>query len=152
MGCSTSYFDWNCEDIFLRNTNTKNTKKFIPNITRGRVIKVYDGDTITVAARLDRRGKIYKFNVRLNRIDAPEMKSNNRDEKIAAIAAKEALSGKILNKCITLDNVSVEKYGRVLADIHYRNLCLNDWMLSEKYAVIYDGGTKSTINWKNYRK
>ena len=38
----------------------------------------YDGDTITVAARLRRKGKPYLFRVRLARIDSPEMRGNDK--------------------------------------------------------------------------
>lgn len=30
----------------------ENTEKYIPPIKKGRVIKIYDGDTITIAAKL----------------------------------------------------------------------------------------------------
>lgn len=44
-----------------------------------KVIKVYDGDTITVVFNYN--NKYYKWNCRLNGIDTPEIKSNNEDEK-----------------------------------------------------------------------
>ena len=52
---------------------------FYPNIKKGRVIKVYDGDSITVAARIPelKNDTIYKFSIRLNRIDTPELRTNN---------------------------------------------------------------------------
>ena len=51
-------------------------------------------------------------------------------------------SEKILNKHVTLKNVATEKYGRVLADVYLDDLHLNQWLLDERYAVKYDGGTK----------
>ena len=44
---------------------------------------------------------------------------------------------------MVLKNVSMEKYGRILADVYLGNLHLNQWMLDQKLAVEYDGGTKS---------
>ena len=51
------------------NINPKDIKTFIPEITEGRVIKCYDGDTITVAAYLPfKESELYKFSVRINGI------------------------------------------------------------------------------------
>ena len=36
----------------------------------------------------------------------------------------------------------MEKYGRLLADVYVDNIHVNQWMLDNKYAVPYDGGTK----------
>ena len=62
-------------------------------IQEGYVIKVYDGDTITIAAKLPYiESPLYRFPVRLNGIDAPEIKGKTDDEKIAAKQARDALS------------------------------------------------------------
>ena len=123
-------------------------------ITQGNVIKVYDGDTITIAARLPYKGSLlYRFSVRLNGIDTPEIRGKNEDEKQCAQLAKKALSDIILGKTVQLREVKTEKYGRLLADVYFGNLCLNRWMIEEKYAVEYDGGTKiSPPSWMYYHK
>ena len=36
----------------------------------------------------------------------------------------------------------MEKYGRLLADVYLDELHLNQWLIENKYAVAYDGGTK----------
>ena len=56
--------------------------------------------------------------------------------------AKEALSEQILGEMVTLENVSMEKYGRILANVMFKGRNMNDWMLKEGYALKYDGGTK----------
>jgi len=43
---------------------------------------------------------------------------------------------------VTLENVSMEKYGRILANVMFKGRNMNDWMLKEGYALKYDGGTK----------
>jgi len=119
------------------------TIPFVPPITEGKVVKVYDGDTITVAAKLPYPDSpIYRFSVRLNGIDSPEIKSKSSTEKMLAINAREALSGRILNRIVQLKNTSTEKYGRLLADVYLGETNINEWMLANKYAVSYDGGTK----------
>lgn len=128
------------------------TIPFIPCIQQGRVIKVYDGDTITIASKLPiPDSPIYRFQVRLDRIDTPEMKSKSTDERDVALAAKDALTQLIFNKTVTLKYISIEKYGRLLADVYCDNVCINDWMIEQRYAVPYDGGKKITPkSWKKY--
>ena len=82
----------------------------------------------------------------MNGIDSPEMKSSHENEKKLAHRSQEALSNLILGKIVTLQNVSLEKYGRVLADVYLTDLHINQWMLDNGYAVKYDGGTKQRPN------
>ena len=122
----------------------KKLSTFIPPIHKGRVIKVYDGDTITIASRVPglKDSPIYKFSVRLNGIDTPEMRTKNEEEKQVAKMAQKALSDKIMGKMILLKDVKTEKYGRLLAELYLNNEHLNKWLLDERYAIAYDGGTK----------
>ena len=39
-------------------------------------------------------------------------------------------------------NVSLEKYGRILADVYIEDIHLNQWLIDNGYAVTYSGGTK----------
>ena len=130
-------------DIYLLNIDYKNTTRFVPPIEYGKVIKVYDGDTITIASRLTNGSlPIYRFSVRLRGIDSAEIKGLTETEKKLAIKSRDALHGLIFDKIVTLKNVGVEKYGRVLADVYLENLHVNQWLLNNNYAVPYDGGKK----------
>jgi micrococcal nuclease len=133
--------------------NWEDTTAFTAPITGGQVIKVYDGDSITIASYLPMNNSpLFRFSVRLNGIDTPEIKGKNDDEKAAAKEARDVLSNLILHKDVTLKNVGTEKYGRILADVYLDDLCVNDWLIQEKYAVKYDGGTKKTPeSWLKYR-
>jgi len=152
---TTTSIETNIESNFLNNNNNnnnklnytflwENSKPFIPPITGGIVIKVYDGDTITIATSLpdSKNLDIYRFSVRLRGIDAPEMKSTSEKEKELASKSQIALSNLILGKSIELKNVGVEKYGRVLADVYFQNIHINNWMLENKLAVPYFGKKK----------
>ena len=98
----------------------EDTTAFTMPITGGQVIKVYDGDSITIAAHLPiENSPLFRFSVRLNGIDTPEIKGKNEDEKAAA---KEAISNLILHKEVILKNVGTEKYGRILADVYLDDL------------------------------
>lgn len=130
-------------DVELDNIEYKDTKPFVPPVTSGKVIKVYDGDTITIASKLPiANSPVYRFSVRLSGIDSAEMKGKTFAEKEEAIKARDALRALILGKTVTLRNVSTEKYGRVLATVYLGDVNICDWMLQHKYALPYDGGKK----------
>jgi len=133
----------NIEQTDYINAEWKNTTPFVPPVKGGKVIKVYDGDTITIASKLPYMSSpMYRFTVRLNGIDCAEIKGHTFNEKEIAVKARDALSNMILGKWVELRNVSTEKYGRILADVYYGGVCVNTWMLENGHAVIYDGGTK----------
>ena len=128
----------------LQDADWDNTVPFVPPVTRGKVIKVYDGDTITIASKLPyKSSQMYRFSVRLRGIDSPEIKSKSLAEKDLAMNSKMALSNLILEKNVDLKNISTEKYGRILADVYIDNVNVNTWMLENKLALPYDGGKKS---------
>ena len=131
----------------------KDTIQFVPPIEGGQVIKVYDGDTITIVARMPfPNSPLYRFPVRFRGIDSPELHGENEDEKQCAILARDALSEIILHRYVTLKNIGNEKYGRLLADVYLDDLHVNEWLLKERLAVPYDGGTKkSPKSWTKYR-
>ena len=135
----------------------EDTCEFTFPVEGGRVIKVYDGDTITIAAKMPFRtmtGPIYRFSVRLNGINTPEMKGKGvtEDEKNAAFDTQKFVSNLILNKYVSLKNIKNEKYGRILADVYIEDINLNELLLKERYAVSYDGTTKKIpISWFKYR-
>jgi endonuclease YncB( thermonuclease family) len=128
----------------LHGASWKNSVSFIPPVSYGKVIKVYDGDTITIATKLYYDPvTVYRFSVRLRGIDSAEIKGKTVEEKELAVIARDALIAKILGNMVELRNVGVEKYGRLLADVYLGDVCINGWMLENKYAVPYDGGTKT---------
>ena len=135
-----------------KNIDWKDTIPFVPPVEKGVVIKVYDGDTITIASKLPYpESKLYRFSVRLNEIDCPEIKSKDENEKQCAQIAKQEMSDLVLNKIVTLKNVDTEKYGRILADVYIGDLHVNKHMIEKRLAVTYDGGTKiSPSNWMIY--
>lgn len=131
----------------------EDTVPFVFPITSGQVVKVYDGDTITIASKMPYdNSPIYRFSVRLNGIDTPEIKGKTEDEKSMAIEARNKLNELIMNKRVFLKNVSTEKYGRILADVYLDDtIHINQWMIDNRYAVKYDGGTKHTPeSWVQY--
>ena len=137
----------NSSDIkYLENILYIDTTPFIPPIVYCKVIKVYDGDTITVASRLPFEGSpIYRFSVRLAGIDSPEMRGGSELETKKAIEARDALYHLIFGNIIELRNNGKEKYGRLLADLYYKGLHINKWMIDNNYAIEYYGGKKNVF-------
>ena len=68
--------------------------------------------------------------------------------------AQKSLSDLILNKNVSLINTSLDKYGRILANVYTENgIELSNWAMSHRFAVAYDGGTKKPPkSWTEYHK
>ena len=133
----------------------ENTKypTYVPEITRGRVIKVYDGDTITILGRVKNNSRLYKFSVRLNGIDCPEMRTKDLKEKFVATKARDFVAELTLQKIVTLKDVGLDKYGRLLAHVYIGKRCINNELIERHLAVQYDGGTKHVPDdWTAYLK
>jgi len=128
----------------------KNIDNFLPSLKYARVIKVYDGDTITVAGKTSIFGKMYKFKIRLDGLDTPDMRSNNQEEKEHAMTIRNILYEKIFDKIVKLDIKQTDKYGRYLCDVFYNNININQWLLDNKLAVKYDGGKKREFDKNNF--
>jgi len=133
----------------------EDTVEFTFPIKGGRVIKVYDADTITIASKLPYpESPMYRLSVRLNGIDAPEIKGKDisDEEKEAAKVSRDFVYNLVFNKFVTLENVQTEKYGRILADVYIGDIHLNEVLVNQRYAVKYDGGKKKKpTSWSKYR-
>lgn len=152
-------------DYLTKIINWNQTTNFIPPIEIGQVIKVYDGDTITIANKLPyHNSPLYRFQIRLAGIDSPEIKGKTEEEKNAAKKSQKALEELILYKIVYLENKKIEKYGRILADVYVdittnseedsepQKLNINQWMLDNKYAIKYNGKTKEEFDITNFTK
>lgn len=130
----------------------KDTVHFVPPISGGTVIKVYDGDTITIANRLPyTKSPLYRFSVRIKGIDCPEIRGSNESERICAQIAKDFVYNLVMDQNIILDNMKTDKYGRILADVLVEGENLGDLLIRSRLAVRYDGGTKeSPRDWLEY--
>lgn len=126
----------NCIDCTL-------VKKFSleDQVFDAKVIKVYDGDTVTVVFKFN--GEYYKWLCRLDGIDTPELKTSIKEEKQEAVKARDFLIEKIFNKIVQIHCGDFDKYGRLLCKIFYENVNINELMIQDGYAVAYFGGTKN---------
>jgi micrococcal nuclease len=129
-----------------------NSLPFVPPLTDGIVVKVYDGDTITVVSKLPYdTSPLYKFSIRIRNIDCPEIRGSCDDEKQCAKIAKQRVSDLILNQKVELRNVGNEKYGRVLADVIIDGQDVGRLLINERLALEYSGGSKlKLVSWLKY--
>ena len=112
-----------------------------------KIQRVVDGDTVDVDIDLGFNTWILKERVRLEGIDAPESRTSDKVEKIFGIAAKTRLEellpeGKIVTIITALSN---EKFGRTLGKLYLDEISVNDILVNEGHAVIYQGQSKDTI-------
>lgn len=112
----------------------------------GKVVSVYDGDTVKIIMNFN--NEFIKFNCRLSGIDTPEIRTKNTNEKKYGLLVRDKLREKILNKIVTVNCLKFDKYGRLLVRLNIDNECVNDWLIENKYAFSYNGGTKQ--KWDNY--
>jgi micrococcal nuclease len=118
------------------------TVPFVPDVREGVVLKVYDGDTFTIGFYQSYSKIPYRILVRLRGVDTPEMEGVDIRKMVRARAAQRFLSSVILGKRVQLTDVSMEKYGRLLAVVHCDGVNVNRLMVDEHYAVVYDGKRK----------
>jgi micrococcal nuclease len=127
----------------------------ICNITcQGRIVDVYDGDTITIVFPLG--NQLQKHKIRFYGINTPELKGPTHHEGLVARnfllsyildkkldLEKEYKKSEIIdllkgcNKLFRFELLGEEKYGRVLGKVYNDNVCLNDLLLLHGYAKEY---------------
>lgn len=106
---------------------------------RARVISVYDGDTLRVDIDLGLSTWVKNEKLRLARIDAPELRGEEREH---GLAARDFLISKVLNQEIILETIKDRKgkYGRYLAELWIKNetgeyININDLLVQEGHAA-----------------
>ena len=137
----------NKDDCTLLNTFTSKTNKFSLKgyKTYAKCVNVYDGDTIHVVFKMPNNNECYKWVIRANGVDTPELRTRNKYEKQLGIKAREFLSNLILDKIIILECLDFDKYGRLLGELYNEGneKSISNQMIEQGHAKAYDGGTKS---------
>ena len=111
------------------------------------ILKVVDGDTIDADIDLGFSISLEK-RIRLAGVDTPESRTTDLKEKAMGLESKEWLKKKLEGaKDIIIKTElpdSTEKYGRIIGHlfINGQETSLNNQMITEGYALAYDGGTK----------
>ena len=102
------------------------------------VNSVYDGDTVKVDIDLGLKVIVKHESLRLNRINAPEVRGDEREQ---GLMSRDYLRSRIDNKTVFLQTLKDKKgkYGRYLAEILLEEngelININDEMVEKGFAV-----------------
>lgn len=117
----------------------------------GKVVRVYDGDTIHVAIIINNMKK--RIRCRLANIDTAEIRSKNQKEKDYALKTKNRIIELIGDNLVWLEIIKVDKYGRYLINLYKSknvDVSINEILLNENMAYVYRGGKRRDFNdWYN---
>ena len=113
---------------------------FIPVIKEGKIVRVCDGNTVTVATRILIEGKptmsLYRFNIRLRGIDASLTES-----------AQRALQDFVFGKIVKMQGINYDKHGRLCGDINTLDqINVGQWMIDNGQAISLSGNGKYVPN------
>ena len=109
----------------------------------GKVVDVYDGDSLTLA--LPFGGGYYKFKCRLFGIDTAELRTCDREEKKVGLEAKLFLENMVKGVVVWVECGKFDKYGRLLVTSFKsfeEERSVNDMMVDNGYGYMYDGGKR----------
>ena len=100
-----------------------------------KVVKVADGDTITVLTNENEQ-----IRVRLYGIDAPESSQD------FGSAARKVLSGAVAGKSVNINVKDTDRYGRSVGVVYVGNADVNEFMVSNGYAWAYRRFTEDYVD------
>jgi len=95
-------------------------------IIRGKVIKIADGDTLTLLTDSDK-----KIRIRLAGIDTPERKQPFGN------TAKNALAKLVFQKKILIETQTKDRYGRTVGIVFLDNQSINNELVRQGMAWVY---------------
>jgi micrococcal nuclease len=120
-------------------------------IYRCKINKVVDGDTVEIDLDLGFNMMLVNQRVRMAGIDTPESRTSNNEEKERGIISKKKLAEKLpvgsWQKIQTMrSDANDDKFGRILGVfIMEDGMSLNQWMIDNNYAVLYQGENKELV-------
>jgi len=108
-----------------------------------KVTRVIDGDTVDAEIDLGFNMTLHK-RIRLHGIDTPETRTRDKEEKQRGFAAKRRLQEIVdeQSSVLYLKSLDQGKFGRcigVLFEENFDDQSINDLLVQEGHAVVYDG-------------
>ena len=112
-----------------------------------KMVRVVDGDTVDVDIDLGFGVWLQNQRIRMYGIDAPESRTSDKVEKVYGMAAKDFVikwtnAGDLVLKTF---KDGKGKYGRILGELWYNDVNINQRMIEEHHAVKYYGQSKKEI-------
>ena len=123
-------------------------------IYKAKLDRVVDGDTVDALIEVG-FDIWFKKRIRFKGVDTWESRTRNLEEKALGLKAKartKELLEKVSSKSgyFRIKSYGLGKYGRVLADVFIKDkkgktICVNNQLISEGHAYVYDGGKKKVF-------
>ena len=137
----------------LTNKTKENTEYMTleNNEYTAKIVYIYDGDTMHVVFK--EFGQYFRWNCRISGVDTPELRTKNEKEKELGYKVRDILREKFMDKIVKIKCGEFDKYGRLLIDVYvpdeiknpeHETQMLSSWLIENKYAYAYDGGTKKS--------
>jgi len=116
----------------------------LPGPQAASLLEVLDGDTIRVRARVW-LGTDVEILVRIDGIDAPELRGACPEERALAERARRRVESLTAGRTLVLSEISYGKYaGRVVARVESAGRDIGATLVSESLARTYRGGPRSS--------
>ena len=118
---------------------------------KAKVLNVLDGDTVDIDLDLGFNIVLASQRVRMAGIDTPESRTANNEEKVRGQLSKKKLAEKLpVGSWVKIEtqksDSNDDKFGRILAVfIMEDGTSLNQWMIDNNYAVLYNGENKELV-------
>ena len=119
----------------MERINYNNTIPFVPPISVGKVVKVHAGNHLSVASSICCFPSYYRFPIHIRGIRCPEKRTSSSTEKRCAFMARDLVRAKVADRIISIENIDIERYGRIIADIFVDGVELKRFLLEEHLAV-----------------
>lgn len=140
-------------DLEELKTKTKENTAYMSLINQeftAKIVYIYDGDTMHVVFK--KFGEYYRWNCRVQGVDTPELRTKNESEKAMGYKVRDVLRSLLQDQIVRIKCFEFDKYGRLLIDVYLLDdmpnstnvSFLSEWLIQEKYAYSYDGGTKQS--------
>jgi len=118
---------------YLKRVEYNDASEYVPEISRGKVVKVHSDCTISIAASFDNDVSmpptIYRFSIWLFDRNMQELTSNSVSDRNSAEIMKNILSARIFGKMVDIKNITMENHGRIVADVFCENEYINKWIM-----------------------
>ena len=88
------------------------------SFVQGKIVDVYDGDTVKIVLNLPINSQYFRWNCRLSGINTPEIRTKNIKEKEFGLLVRDKLKERIENKILLIKCGEFDKYGRLLVEIY----------------------------------
>jgi micrococcal nuclease len=118
---------------------------------KAKILKVLDGDTVDIDLDLGFNIVLANQRVRMSGIDTPESRTTDSEEKVRGQLSKKRLADKLpVGSWVRIEtqksDSNDDKFGRILAVfIMEDGTSLNQWMIDNNYAVLYNGENKELV-------